>query len=129
MDTVSLTAAAAGNPGSGDVAPLFCFHTTETLRATHELRIKQDEIQRLATIAERERIARDRYDLLGHTLSLTILKFNLARKVIGKEEAAAVKELENIESISRGALAQVRETIQGYRKASSSLQPLPVPDI
>ncbi len=93
----------------------FTLHTTETLRANNELRIKQDEIQRLATIAERERIARDLHDLLGHTLSLTVLKAELARKLIQGEETAAVKELEDIEAISREALKQVRETIQGYR--------------
>ncbi len=93
----------------------FCLHTTETLRANSQLRIKQEEIQRLATIAERERIARDLHDVLGHTLSLTILKSKLAKKLMTTTETDAVKELEDIESISREALQQVRATIQGYR--------------
>jgi len=93
----------------------FCLHTAETLRANKELRTKQDEIQRLATIAERERIARDLHDVLGHTLSLIILKSKLARKLTNTTETEAVKELQDIESISRDALQQVRTTIQGYR--------------
>src|ERR1041384_6506835 len=35
-----------------------------------EMRRSQDEILRLATLAERERIGRDLHDLLGHTLSV-----------------------------------------------------------
>ena len=38
------------------------------------LRRADEEIERLATIAERERIARDLHDLLGHTLSVIVLK-------------------------------------------------------
>jgi two-component system sensor histidine kinase DesK len=35
-----------------------------------ELRLANDEIEHLAKVAERERIARDLHDVLGHTLSL-----------------------------------------------------------
>src|SRR5262249_53515476 len=43
-------------------------------RADAKLRLAQDEIEHLAKIAERERIARDLHDVLGHTLSLITLK-------------------------------------------------------
>ncbi len=93
----------------------FCLHTMEALRANAKLQSKQDEIAQIAAIAERERIARDMHDVLGHTLSLTILKSELARRLINIDADQAIEELKNIESISRGALAQVRETIQGYK--------------
>lgn len=93
----------------------FCFHATQTLRANAELKSRQEEIQRLATIAERERIARDLHDLLGHTLSLTILKAELARKLIPVKPEDTLRELEDIEAICREALTQVRETVEGGR--------------
>ncbi|MGN6237280.1 histidine kinase, partial [Dyella sp.] len=49
------------------------------VRRDAELRLSQEEVRRLATLAERERIGRDLHDLLGHTLSLVALKSELAR--------------------------------------------------
>ena len=48
-------------------------------RMYHKLKIANQEIEQLAKIAERERIARDLHDVLGHTLSVIIL-FNYALK-------------------------------------------------
>ena len=50
----------------------------ERERMQARLRRADEEIERLATIAERERIARDLHDLLGHTLSVVVLKSELA---------------------------------------------------
>ena len=69
----------------------------------------------LAKIAERERIARDLHDLLGHTLSLNVLKARLANKLIHKDADKAMQEISDIEQISRDALHEVREAVQGYR--------------
>lgn len=93
----------------------FCFHATQTLRANAELKSRQEEVHRIATIAERERIARDLHDLLGHTLSLIILKAELARKLIHVKPEDTERELEDIEAISREALTQVRDTVEGSR--------------
>jgi two-component system sensor histidine kinase DesK len=53
------------------------------------LQLSQDEVRRLATTAERERIGRDLHDLLGHTLSLITLKLELARKLYDRDDARA----------------------------------------
>jgi two-component system sensor histidine kinase DesK len=52
------------------------------------LQLSQDEVRRLATTAERERIGRDLHDLLGHTLSLITLKLELARKLYDRDARA-----------------------------------------
>jgi two-component system sensor histidine kinase DesK len=95
----------------------YCIHWSETNKTNEQLRRKQSEIERLAKIAERERIARDLHDLLGHTLSVSVLKARLAAKLINRDPGAAQREVEEIERISRGALEQVREAVQGYRSA------------
>lgn len=94
----------------------FCIQWTETDRTNKKLRMKQEEIERLAKIAERERIARDLHDLLGHTLSLSVLKARLASKLIPSDQQKAMQEVAEIEQISQDALREVREAVQGYRR-------------
>ncbi len=80
-----------------------------------KLQLAQDEIEHLAKVAERERIARDLHDLLGHTLSLITLKAELARKLVDRDPQRAKQEMQDVEHTSRAALAGVREAISGYR--------------
>ncbi|AWH51958.1 two-component sensor histidine kinase [Stenotrophomonas sp. ESTM1D_MKCIP4_1] len=79
------------------------------------LQLSQDEVRRLATTAERERIGRDLHDLLGHTLSLITLKLELARKLYDRNDARARQEIGEAEAIAREALAQVRSAVTGIR--------------
>ena len=80
-----------------------------------KLRMAQEEVERLAKLAERERIARDMHDLLGHTLSVVVLKSELAQKLMSRDPARAMQEMAEVERISRQGLAEVREAITGYR--------------
>ena len=84
-------------------------------RANQRLRRADEEIERLATIAERERIARDLHDLLGHTLSVIVLKSELAARLVRADPDRAVAEVNDIEQIGREALAEVRAAVAGYR--------------
>ena len=84
-------------------------------RQNEALKLSQQEIRRLAVVAERERIARDLHDLLGHTLSVIALKSELAAKLIGRDDARATAEVREIESITREALAEVRSAVTGFR--------------
>ncbi|MGE8258747.1 MAG: sensor histidine kinase [Stenotrophomonas sp.] len=79
------------------------------------LQLSQEEVRRLATTAERERIGRDLHDLLGHTLSLITLKLELARKLYDRDDARARQEIGEAEAIAREALAQVRSAVTGIR--------------
>jgi len=83
--------------------------------ANEKLRLADAEIEHLAKVAERERIARDLHDLLGHTLSLITLKAELARKLVDRDPQRAKQEMLEVEQTSRAALADVREAISGYR--------------
>ena len=83
--------------------------------AGEKLRKADVEIEHLAKVAERERIARDLHDLLGHTLSLITLKAELARKLVDRDPQRAKEEMLDVERTSRAALADVREAISGYR--------------
>ena len=110
------------------VAGLINITSAQKLRADYKLRMKQEEIEALAAVAERERIARDLHDVLGHTLSVIVLKGELAGRLLQREcelaaangtENAAISraraELGDLERTARTALAEVREAIGGYR--------------
>jgi two-component system sensor histidine kinase DesK len=84
-------------------------------RHIEKLRRAHEEIEHLAKVAERERIARDLHDVLGHTLSLITLKSELAGKLFDRDPAQAKTEIRDIEKTARQALADVRQAIGGYR--------------
>ena len=84
-------------------------------RSLEKLRIAHEEIEHLAKVAERERIARDLHDVLGHTLSLITLKSELAGKLIDRDLAQAKAEIRDVEQTARQALTEVRQAIGGYR--------------
>jgi two-component system, NarL family, sensor histidine kinase DesK len=99
-------------------------HFAEKNRADAKLRMAHDEIEHLAKVAERERIARDLHDVLGHTLSLIIVKSTLAGKLVEKYPDKAKNEIADIEKVSREAMAEIRSTLRGYSvyKLSEELQ-------
>jgi two-component system, NarL family, sensor histidine kinase DesK len=82
-----------------------------------QLHRSQEEVARVAKIAERERIARDLHDLLGHTLSLIVLKSELASRLAAKNPQKAALEIGEVERIARDALQEVRSAVRGYRSA------------
>lgn len=90
-------------------------HFSQVGRSNARLRLAHDEIEHLAKVAERERIARDLHDLLGHTLSLVILKSELAAKLSDRDPERAREEIRDVERIARDALAEVRAAVSGYR--------------
>jgi two-component system sensor histidine kinase DesK len=93
-------------------------YTAYTTSQQIRLRRSQEEILRLATLAERERIGRDLHDLLGHTLSVVALKSELARKLIDRDIEAARGEIQEVERVARDALSQVRNAVSGIRSTA-----------
>ncbi len=93
-------------------------HAGAQKRADAKLRRAQGEIEHLAKVAERERIARDLHDVLGHTLSVIVLKSELASKLLDRDIERARREIGELEQIARDALADVRQAIGGYRAGS-----------
>lgn len=95
---------------------LSTLYARERRESNARLRMAQDQVERLATIAERERIARDLHDLLGHTLSTITLKSELAARLVSRDPARAEREIRDVERLSRETLSEVRAAVSGYRK-------------
>ena len=74
---------------------------------------------------ERNRVARDVHDVLGHSLTAVVLKAELSQRLLGKldptddTERAILErcraELDELQSLSRRSLAEIRSTVGGLR--------------
>ncbi|GHF61183.1 two-component system sensor histidine kinase DesK [Amycolatopsis bartoniae] len=118
-----------GNHGSfSDVWALLgisasMFFVGRLLFTVRTLRAARDEIATLAVTAERERLARDLHDILGHSLTTITVKAGLARRMLesGQPERA-ITEIAEVEGLSRSALSDVRATVSEYREVSLSAE-------
>ena len=75
---------------------------------THELEINE----------ERNRMARDMHDILGHSLTVIALKSELAARLVDVAPDQTRVELDEVQSLARSALADVRATVNSYRELS-----------
>lgn len=81
-----------------------------------ELHRTREELALSAVAQERLRFSRDLHDLLGHTLSLIVVKAEVVRRMVPRDPAAAVREAGEIQDVGRRALVEVREAVTGYRE-------------
>ncbi|WP_019631073.1 sensor histidine kinase [Actinomadura atramentaria] len=79
------------------------------------LRDAREELAEAAVERERLRFSRDLHDLLGHTLSLMVVKAQAVRLVAGRDPAVAAQQAADIETVGREALGEVRQAVAGYR--------------
>ncbi|MFF9766288.1 sensor histidine kinase [Streptomyces sp. NPDC014636] len=86
--------------------------------AVRELRAAREELARRAVEKERLRFSRDLHDLLGHTLSVVVVKSEAARRLAPRDMDAALAQISDIESVGRQALTEIREAVTGYREGS-----------
>ncbi|MGH3495181.1 MAG: sensor histidine kinase, partial [Sciscionella sp.] len=85
-----------------------------------QLRLARDQIGTLAVAQERERVARDLHDILGHSLTTLGVKAGLARRMLETtdDRDSAIAEMHDIERLARQALSDVRNTVSDYRTVS-----------
>ncbi|MGW2563995.1 histidine kinase [Streptomyces sp. NPDC001514] len=83
-----------------------------------ELRATREELARAAVEQERLRFSRDLHDLLGHTLSVVVVKSEAARRLAPRDLDAALAQVADIEAVGRQALTEIREAVTGYREGS-----------
>ena len=86
--------------------------------AVRQLRAAREELARRAVEKERLRFSRDLHDLLGHTLSVIVVKSEAARRLAPRDLAASLAQIADIESVGRQALTEIREAVTGYREGS-----------
>ncbi len=84
----------------------------ELLKAHRELREYANEIEKLTIVKERNRIARDLHDTLGHSITGTIMEMEMAYHLL-EEDSKGSKELISKSIISmRDGLKKIREVVE-----------------
>lgn len=82
-----------------------------------ELQRVRQELAHSAVARERERMARDVHDILGHSLTVITVKAELAGKLLtAGAPGRAATEIADVESLARAALVDVRATVSGLRQ-------------
>ena len=84
-------------------------------RSMHKSREHKAIEKELGILSERERIARDVHDVLGHSLTIVNLKAELAAKLVGTNASAAQEQMRQVAQLSRQALAEVHSTVTRLR--------------
>lgn len=88
---------------------------TALIDTVSELQRTRQELARVAVSEERDRFSRDLHDLLGHTLSVMVVKAQAVRRLAPDDLAAAIAHAADIEQIGRRALVDVRQAVDAMR--------------
>ncbi len=94
--------------------------------ANEQLKEYSQKIEELATVEERNRIARDIHDSLGHALTSLNIQMQTAVKLWDKEPTQAHLFLTQAQSLGKTAMQEVRKSISTLRADSREEKPLEV---
>jgi signal transduction histidine kinase len=99
-------------------------------RLIEELKTAQGQLHDLAVAEERNRLAREIHDGLGHYLTATTMQIQGARALLQNTAAAAqaptaLTALSKAETLLQEALADVRRSVGALRTAPTENRPLP----
>lgn len=87
----------------------------ELLDAHRKLKQYTDEVNRLSVVEERNRIARDIHDTLGHNMTALIMQLQMAEHFMREDTPKAGDLLEEAVKTAKGSLASIREVVETLR--------------
>jgi signal transduction histidine kinase len=99
-------------------------HDRDLLR---QLRRAQAGLAEQARVQERNRIARELHDVIGHTLTVSLLHVQSARLAVEHDPADAARALAEAERLGRECLAEVRTTVGMLREDDAADRTAPLP--
>jgi signal transduction histidine kinase len=110
---------------------LFALMIRHQIDLNAQLRAAQAGLAARARIQERNRIARELHDVIGHTLVVSLLHVQSARLAVEHDPADAARALAEAERLGRECLAEVRMTVgmlredEGPAAGEAATAPLP----
>ncbi len=91
----------------------------------HQLREAQAGLTDRARAEERNRIAAEMHDVIGHALTVSLMHVSAARLAIEEDPDEARAALAEAERLARSSLEEVRATVGLMRTTSGASAPLP----
>lgn len=82
-------------------------------------------VEQLATIQERNRLAREIHDSLGHYLTVLHLQLEIAGRALGTDVDAAAAAVVRAKQLARDGLEDVRRSVAALRAPAAQDRPLP----
>jgi signal transduction histidine kinase len=92
----------------------------ELEKANVQLASYATQAEELAVIQERNRLAREIHDNLGHTLTIVNVQIEAATVVMNSEPERALDALSKAQALARKGLNQVRESVASLRESPVS---------
>ncbi len=96
----------------------------ELSEANRRLRLAVARDVEMATLRERNRLAREMHDSLGHALVSIAIKLEATRMLSDIDAPRAVAELEETTALVRSTMTDLRHSLAGLRPAALEEQPL-----
>lgn len=96
----------------------------ELSEANRKLREYAAQVEELATVRERNRLAREIHDSLGHFLTVVNVQIEAARAVIDNRNRA-LEVLDKAQTLTKDGLAEVRRSVAALRSTNANDRPLP----
>jgi signal transduction histidine kinase len=96
----------------------------ELSEANRRLRLAVARDVEMATLRERNRVAREMHDSLGHALVSIAIKLEATRMLSDIDPPRAVAELEETTTLVRSTMTDLRHSLAGLRPAALEEQPV-----
>lgn len=110
---------------------LFAWFTGRLLRRdrqhVNDLTQARDMLHEAAAASERQRIAREVHDVVGHSLTVVLLNVVGARRVLTTDPAAAADALDRAEQVGRDSIENVRAVVGLLRDPGDGGHEPPMP--
>src|ERR1044071_6633908 len=93
--------------------------------ANQLLRDHAMQVEELATTKERNRLAREIHDSVGHYLTVVNVQIGAARTMLDQDHQRARDHLSNAQALTQEGLAEVRHSVAALRASPTESRPLP----
>lgn len=92
-------------------------------------RLRRQDMASRAVTEERNRIARELHDVIGHSVSIMTVQASAVRRRLRPDQAAEREALETIETTGREALAEMRRMVGVLRQHGETADREPAPGL
>jgi signal transduction histidine kinase len=96
----------------------------ELEEANVQLAAYATQVEELAMTQERNRLAREIHDNLGHTLTIVNVQIEAAKTVMDSDPARALDSMNKAQELTQRGLNRVRESVAALRESPISNRPL-----
>ncbi|MGN6574903.1 MAG: histidine kinase [Nocardioides sp.] len=100
-----------------------------TSQAAEQRRLVREQRASRAVAEERNRIARELHDVIGHSVSVMTVQASAVRRRLHPDQAVERQALETVESVGREALAEMRRMVGVLRDAGGDADREPPPGL